>query len=286
MAERQDEHIIEAIGKARIVIRDGSVVEVGQAIITDCPLAKRFAYPIPEMNPDTIRENIQHRIKAFGMCTPDRTVTDDREFVGFGASEILSFALKADLIDCAVLACDGAGTVIATTPGMVQGIGGRMSGLVSTVPYDSVIRRIKEGGGIVLDQETGRIDQQAGVQLAADAGYRRIAVTIARSDDAAAIRKKHPDALIISVHTTGCSQEEAEEIVNNADLTTGCASASIREAAGNKALVQAGVSVPVFAMTSRGKDLLIEKIRRSNDPVLIKQTSLPAIGGTQPHPLI
>ncbi len=68
MAQGDDEHIIEAIGRSRIVIRNGRVVEVGEALISDCPLAKRFAYPIPAITKDAIRQNIEHRIKAFGMC--------------------------------------------------------------------------------------------------------------------------------------------------------------------------------------------------------------------------
>ena len=36
----EDEHIIEAIGRTRIVIRNGVVVEVGVPCLTDCPLAR------------------------------------------------------------------------------------------------------------------------------------------------------------------------------------------------------------------------------------------------------
>ena len=58
----KDEHIIEAMGRSRVVIRNGRVVEVGEAIITDCPLAKRFAYPIPSITKDNVKANIEHRI--------------------------------------------------------------------------------------------------------------------------------------------------------------------------------------------------------------------------------
>ena len=119
MTAEEDEHIIEAIGKSRIVIRNGKVVEVGEAQIKDCPLAKRFAYPIPDIKKDSVKANIEYRIKAFGMCTAEREVLDNREFVGFGASEILSFALHTGLVDAVVLASDGAGTVVAITPAMV-----------------------------------------------------------------------------------------------------------------------------------------------------------------------
>jgi putative methanogenesis marker protein 8 len=286
MAENSDEHVIEAIGRSRIVIRHGKVVEVGEAIIADCPLAKRFAYPIPAITKDAIRANIEHRIKAFGMCTANREVLDSREFVGFGASELLSFGLKIGFIDAVVLACDGAGTVVVTKPAMVQGIGGRMSGIVRTSPHPSVIDRIEQDGGIVLDKKHAAIDQIAGVALAVSEGYRMIAVTVATPDVAAAIRKIHPDTFIFAVHVTGLSAEDAKSLVDASDLVTACASRTIREIAGSKALLQAGISVPVFAISRRGKGLIIEKIRQSDDQVLVKPTRLPALGEKQPDPLI
>ncbi|MDD1696041.1 MAG: DUF2099 family protein [Methanoregula sp.] len=282
MSENSDEHIIEAIGRSRIVIRDGRVVEVGEALIRDCPLAKRFAYPIPAITRDAIRANIEHRIQAFGMCTADREVLDSREFVGFGASELLSFGLKTGFIDAVVLACDGAGTVVVTKPEMVQGIGGRMSGLVRTSPHASVMDRIEQDGGLVLDRDHATIDQIAGVALAFANGYRMIAVTVAGPDTAAAIRRIHPDTLIFAVHVTGLSADEARTLVTASDLVTSCASKIIREIAGAGALLQAGISVPVFAMTRKGKMLIMEKIRQSDEPVLVKPTRLPSLGGTQP----
>jgi len=286
MKEENDEHIIEAIGRSRIIIRNGRVVEVGEAQITDCPLAKRFAYPIPAITRDAIKTNIEHRIEAFGMCTENREILDNREFVGFGASELLSFGLRTGLIDAAVLACDGAGTVIVTRPEMAQGIGGRMSGLVKTSPHKSVMDRIEEGGGIVLDREHARIDQLAGVALALAEGYRNIAVTVAVPETAEIIHRIHPDTLIFAVHVTGITAKEAEKLVSASDLVTACASKTIREIAGAGALLQAGISVPIFAMTRKGKLLVIEKIRQSDEPVLVKSTRLPALGDNQPSPLV
>jgi putative methanogenesis marker protein 8 len=286
MAKRCDEHIIEAMGRCRVVIRDGKVVEVGESQISDCPLAKRFAFPVPAITKDAIRANIEHRIQAFGMCTPDREVCDTREFVGFGASELLSFGLYAGLIDAAVLACDGAGTVIVTKPEMAQGIGGRMSGLVKTSPHAAVIDRIERGGGIVLDRDHARIDQLAGVALAVAEGNRNIAVTVASPGIAEIIRRVHPDTFIFAVHVTGLSREEAELFASVSDLVTSCASGTIREVAGAGALLQAGITVPIFAMTPKGKFLILEKIRQSDEQVLVKTTRLPALGDKQPSPLI
>jgi putative methanogenesis marker protein 8 len=286
MTANRDEHIIEAIGRCRVIVRDGKVVEVGKPIIADCPLAKRFAFPVPEITTEAVKANIEHRIRAFGMCTPAREVLDTRPFVGFGASELISFGMTAGLLDAAVVAYDGAGTVVATTPDMVQGIGGRMSGLVSTSPHLSVIERIEQNGGYVLDRNNARIDQQSGVALAHLKGFRRIAVTVAAPAEAEAIRAAYPDTLIVAVHVSGLSRVESARLIGASDLVTACASKPIREIAGPLALVQAGISIPVFAMTGKGKEIIIEKIRTSDDPVLIKPTKLPVVGDREPSPLV
>jgi len=286
MGHEDGEHVIEAIGKCRIVIRNGVVVEVGEPFIKDCPLAKRFAYPIPAITKDAVKANIEHRIKSFGMCTARREVTDTREFVGFGASELLSFGVHAGLLDAVVLACDGAGTVIATTPDLVQGIGGRMSGLVSTSPIPAVIDRIEHHGGIVLDRTTAQIDQPAGVDLALAKKFKTIAVTVADPGNAERIRLSHPDIFIVSVHVTGLSRDEAQRLVAVSDLVTACASKHIREIAGRTALVQAGTAIPVFAMTPKGKQLIVEKLAQSPEPFLVKTTRLPVGGDAQPFPLV
>ena len=286
MTLKKDEHVIEAIGRCRIVISNGQVTEVGEAMIRDCPLAKRFAYPIPDIGKESVKANIEHRIRAFGMCTPGREVMDTREFVGFGASELLSFGLHKGMLDAVVLACDGAGTVVVTRPAMVQGIGGRMSGLVSTTPYREVMDRIEKDGGFVLDRDNASIDQLAGVALALTRGFRKIAVTVAGPETAEAIRKIHPRTLIFSVHVTGLSKIEAEKLVAASDLVTSCASRTIRDAVGKNALVQAGTAIPIFAMTMAGKNLVIEKIRLSTEPVLVKSTKLPVLADRQPDPLV
>jgi len=286
MNDNQDEHIIEAIGKSRIVIRNGEIIEVGNAIITKCPLAERFAKPVHQITPDAVRENFSNRISVFGMCTNAREVLGSGEFVGFGASEMMSAGLKLGILDCAVIASDGAGTVIVRSPELVQGIGGRMSGLVKTSPLPDVIKKIEDAGGLVLDPETARIDQPAGTILAFAEGYRHIAVTVATAADAAQIRAICPDALIIAVHTTGISREEAEGFAASADLITSCASKWVREIAGKKALLQAGTAIPVFAMTKRGKDLILDKLKATDEQVFLKGARLPFAGDVQPSPLI
>jgi putative methanogenesis marker protein 8 len=282
--ETEDEHVVEAIGRTRVVIRNGRVVEMGDPCITECPLARRFAVPVTDFTPEAIRANIENRIRTFGMCTERREVKDDRDFVGFGASELLSSAMRARLLDAAVLACDGAGTVIATMPALVQGIGGRMSGLVSTSPIPEVIRRIKSCGGHVIDPEGAGIDQVRGVDVAYDLGYRKVAVTVADPEIAREVRTLHPEVVIVAVHTTGVSREGAETLVSHADLVTACASRCLRELAVT-AVIQAGTGIPVFGFTRAAKEIILAKVRETNAPVVVKFDRLPVTGGNCPEPL-
>ncbi len=286
MTGNTDEHILEAVGRCRIVIRNGEVVEVGETRITTCPLTRKFAYPLSALDKESVKANIEYRIRTWGMCTPRREVSDTRPFVGFGASELLSFGLSAGLLDAVVLASDGAGTVVVTKPALVQGIGGRMSGLVKTVPYPEVIERIEENGGIVIDKAHAALDQAAGVAKAYAMGFKNVAVTVAIPAEAKKIREQYPGVMIFAVHVTGLEHGEAEMLVSASDLVTACASKNIREVAGKKALLQAGVAVPIFAVTKKAKDLIIEKIRQSSEPVLFKTTKLPVLTEQQPEPLV
>ncbi|MGD0079842.1 MAG: methanogenesis marker 8 protein [Methanoregula sp.] len=282
----QDTHIIEAVGRSKIVIKDGKVTEVSGSRIRHCPLAKKFALPVDDITPDAVRANIEHRMESWGMCRSHRSVCGRAEFVGFGASELIGSGLSSKSLDAAVLACDGAGTVIATSPELVQGIGGRMSGLVSTSPLKDEMDRIEQNGGFILDRTTAKVDQVLGVSRASAQGFRTIAVTVASADDAVSIRKDHPDAFIFGVHLSGISEEDAARIISVSDIVTACASKWIWELAGPRALVQAGTAVPVFALTPQGKRLILEKIERTDRPVLITGSKLPSYGPEVPQPLI
>ncbi|MDD1704328.1 MAG: DUF2099 family protein [Methanoregula sp.] len=281
-----DEHVIEAIGRCRVVIRNGKVVDISEPQITECPLTKRFKVPMAEISVEAVRANIEQRISAFGMCTPHREVLATEDFVGFGASELLSGGMRAKMIDAAVLASDGAGTVVVTTPQMIQGIGGRMSGLVSTTPIREVIERIESHGGFVLDHATAKLDQPAGAALAVKKGFHRIAVTVAGPEVAEIVRRNYPGALIFAVHTSGLTADEARRMAAVADLVTGCASKAVREIIGPRALLQAGASIPIFALTAQGKELIAHRIVETKDKIFLKSAHLPVTGDQQPAPLV
>ncbi|MCQ5377613.1 MAG: DUF2099 family protein [Candidatus Methanomethylicia archaeon] len=281
-----DEHVIEALGRSKVIIREGKVIEVGLPMISECPLVKRFRKPVGRIHPEAVKENIENRISEIGMFTKDRKLVERSDFVLFGASELISNALEIKMIDAAVIVCDGAGTVIVNEPDLVQGIGGRMSGIVTTSPIKEVMDTIESKGGTVLDRSSAKIDQYGGTELALCRGFSRVAVTVADGDSAKRIRDKFPETIIIGVHLTGVSKQEAEVLVANCDIVSGCASKWIRELGGKAALMQAGVSIPVFALSQKGREIVLEKIKKTPMKTVIKVANLPYSEGNSPYPLV
>lgn len=281
-------HIMEMMGKARVVVKDGKVIEVGIPEVEWCPLFVKLRR-VEKMTPDEIRKNMEARISELGMFTENRRLEFETTVVAFGASEIMMSGLNSGFLETTVTACDGAGTVISNNPALVQGIGGRMSGLVETEPIDAVIKGIGERGGTVLDPSTAIIDPAGGVRKAAELGYRKIAVTIADAETAKKVRKIESelglDLFVIAVHMTGVSREEAQELLGNSDIVISCASKYIRELA--KPLVQVAAAIPLFALTRKGKELVIERAKEIESPILINTTPLPVIPEhKQPRELI
>lgn len=279
----KDRHVFETLGKTKVVVENGKVVEVGTPLLRYCRLWEKIR-GITELNERVVKENIEFRIRDFGMCTGERVVEMDA-FVGFGASETFMTALRRGLLDSTVTVCEGAGTVITANPALVQGIGARLSGVIETTPVEGIIKKIRDKGGQILDPP--RIDQAAGVQMALELGYKRVGVTVSTVEDAQHCRAMSEHAVIFGVHLTGIPRKDAEEFCDIADLITACASPHLRELAKEKALVQAGTAVPIFALTPEGKDLLLERAKEVSDPLLLNTMRLPVLPeDRQPEPLI
>lgn len=280
-------HIMELLGKTRVVVKDGKVIEVGEPEVEWCPLFAKIR-GIKKITPEEVKKNMEFRISDFGMFTDKRRL-ELEDFVGFGASEVMMTGLSRGLLDTTVTACEGAGTVISNNPTLVQGMGGRMSGLVETEPIDAIINGIQERGGIVLDPSTAKMDPVAGVKKAAELGYKKIAVTAAFAETAKELRKLEAelglDLIVIGVHVTGLNREEAESLVENSDIVTSCASKPIRDLV--KPLAQVGTAVPLFALTQKGKELVIERAKDIQSPILINTMALPVLPAhKQPKNLI
>ncbi len=253
-----DRHVMECLGMSKVVIEDGKVTEVSEPKVKFCPLFKKYRN-IDEITADAVRSNIEYRIGAFGMCTEDRDIRM-KDFLSFGISEILSSALKEDMIDAAVIAADGCGTVVVTDPEIVQGLGGRISGLCETSPIKTVIEGV--GRDNVLNPEDARMDTVAGVRKARDMGYERIAATIASMDDAAVLREEYGNSItLMAVHTTCMSDEDAKTAFDVCDVITACASRSLRDESKKRDVVVAGNKVPVYGASEKGKELVLMRLR-------------------------
>ena len=74
-----DEHIIEALGKTRVVIKNGKVVEIGEPKVCYCPLFEKYR-GIKKLTSEEIAKNIQFRIDDFG---------NQRIFLRFGVHIVL-----------------------------------------------------------------------------------------------------------------------------------------------------------------------------------------------------
>jgi len=287
-----DRHIVEQ-AKSRVTIESGRIVDLTEPLVKHCPLHNLMHKTKITHTKEFIQKHVENKIASVGMFTERRLVESDVDLVPFGASEMLMCAMKHGVIDCAVLACDGAGTVLATTPQLVQGIGGLMSGLISTTPLEAVIRRLEKAKAIVLDPEKAEIDQVSGVRKAFELRYRKVAVTFTgdNTDELSRVRETEKlcggSLTVLAVHTTGVSPEQAEVMVKHADLVWGCASKFVRQTVGPNSILQIGTGIPVFAVTKRGKEIVAKRIVEINSPILICRSILPRTGKKScPTPLL
>lgn len=263
-------HIIECLGKSEVTIEDGKVTKVTEPEIEYCPLFDNHRN-IKELTKEAIKENIEFRIDDFGMCTEKRQLKM-KDYLNFGISEIISSLFDEKIIDCAIMVCEGCGTVLVKEAELAQGVGGRVSGLVQTEPIPKVIEKI--GKENVLNPEIAEINQIKGIEKAIENGYKNIAVTTALASDIPEINKlkeENPNVniYIFAVHTTGLSKEDARIIFDGSDVITSCASKYIREIGDKESLKTVGQSIPIYSKTEDGKKFI--------------EIRLEKIGGEKPH---
>ena len=282
----EDRHVIETLGKVEVVIENGEITSVGSSEMTYCPMFHAM-HGVDELNEEFIRKNINFRIEDFGMCTPDRVVEMD-DAVTVGISEILKTNMEKGNIDCVVGACDGAGTLLMTNPRVVQGVGGRVSGLISTTPIPEVIKKLEERDSVILDPKTAELNQLEGLKLALDRGYKNIAVTILPSPMVEKIRNYPVDddvnIYIFVAHTTGIEQDKVGMLFDNADIVTACASKAISEYADKYEPYYYGVKVPIFCASEDGRRLLDIRLEKIGKP--LSTNDYPRNKDDAPHKLI
>jgi putative methanogenesis marker protein 8 len=284
------EHLLE-MAKARVRVKDGKIEVLSDPGISFCPL-RRDLYGIEEESRESVERVLELHMKEMGMYGPARVLELDEQPVSFGASEILCDGMKEGLVDAAVLVCEGAGSVIVSRPDVLQAVGAHMTGLVQTEPISEIQKGLEARGSILLDRRAS-IDQLQAFEKAAAEGYKKIAVTLAgdNADDVAALRKRGAELgvqpNILAVHTSGINDSQAQVLADNCDLVWSCASKVVRDAAREKALLQLGIAIPVFAFTLAGKRLLLNRALHFSGPLVMHRSTLPlAPDARQPRPLI
>lgn len=265
--KRIDEHVIRYFS-SRITISNGKVTKVTRPSIAACPLAG-FLYPglsrsrsvsIPRVRRE-IRRVIEDKIARIGFCTASRVVWGAGASIPYGASEVMAHGLRKDAVDAAVLVCDGAGTIVAAVPEVVQGVGARMHSVLRTSAIPEVIERLQKHGCEVVSQD-GLIDQKRGVEWAADDGCAKIAVTVnayrgERLADIRAIeRRRKISVTILAVCTTGISKDRIVELERHADIVWACHSSRLHARFDAKARRKITKASPIYVLTEKGKGLM------------------------------
>ena len=280
----KDHHVIEALGKTEVVIENGKVVSVGEPLVEYCPIFDKIDNT-KQLDKDFIKWNMEKRIREFGMCTADRVVKMP-DMMSFGISEILKTNKELGLIDCVVGVCEGVGTMLITDPEIIQGVGGRVSALISTTPIPEVIEKV--GIENVLNPDTADLDPIKGLEMAIEKGYKNIAITILPSKTIEELREypipEDINVYIFVAHTTNASDEEARIVFENADVVTACSSVKIRDYAEKEEVYYSGSKVPIFAVTKKGREFLDNRLQKIGKPLTVKD--YPLNRETHPHPLI
>jgi putative methanogenesis marker protein 8 len=269
------EHEIYCCG-ARVRISEKGVQVLTNPTVEYCPLHEAL-YGTKQIDAEAVRKTVEMKIAGSGFCCANRNF-DAEPIVAYGASEMMHVWLEKKLVDCAVVVCEGAGTVVTPNGELVQSIGARLTGIIKTSPIKEIIEHIEADGGVVLDKSSARIDQVDGVKRAFDSGFKHVAVSVAgfQAKVISAIRKLEADVgfdvLIFSVCNTCVGSADVAHIVK-ADIACASASKLLRAEIGKKALLQLGVTIPVYALTDKGKRLVLAYLAEFKDKLVIYRIS-------------
>jgi len=265
--DRRDIHVLKYFSSFVSVSR-GKVINITEPTLTFCPLAEHLYKDFSaifgnnkRVVKNAIKKAIESKIKDYGFFTNDRKFSFDDVTIPYGASEMISFALRKKVIEAAVVVCEGAGTVITDKPEVVQGIGARMNSLLLTSPIKGIIQNLKTSGCRVVF-ENALIDQVRGIEEAVKAGHKTIAVTVCgySAEDLKTIRSLEKgygvSIVCLTVCTTGITEDKINMIRDYADLVWSCASSDVRRIIGPLAVLQLSRQIPVFVLTKKGIDFI------------------------------
>lgn len=269
------EHEIYCCG-ARVRISENGIEVLSEPLVECCSLHE-VLYGTKHIDAEAVRKTVEMKIADFCFCCGDR-VFKAEPVVAYGASEMMRVWLEKELVNCAVVVCEGAGTVVTANGRLVQGIGARLTGIIKTSPIHEVIKRIEADDGAVLDKATARISQLDGVKRAFSLGFKRVAVSAA-GFQAKAISEIRDfavsaglDVLVFSVCNTCVDKTDVQHIAK-ADVACASASKIVRREIGSEALLQLGVTIPVYALTEKGKKLILAYLTEFKDKLVVFRTN-------------
>lgn len=262
---------------ARVVVDEDGVRVLTDPAVRSCPYVKA-TFKIGKIDREAVRKIVEWKIERYGHFCPNRVLSSDL-LVPFGSSEMISSVMNK-LIDCAVVVCDGAGSVITWNPELVQGIGAAMNGLLSTTPIPEVISRIRDMGGEVLKDP--RIDQVEAVRKAVEMGFKRIAVTVVGPNaktigELREIERREGVRLAIFSTCNTLVPEEYLPYLEMADIVCASASRRVIERIGPKAIMQMGLHIPVFVLTKLGKEIALEYLKATRSPIVVSRARMPFV---------
>ncbi|MEM1525921.1 MAG: DUF2099 family protein [Ignisphaera sp.] len=266
------------MGAIARVYEDGSVEVVSEPKVPYCTYMRKV-YGIRRACEEVIEYVLKLKMNRYGLFTPRRRFDLGRVVV-FGTSEIISWGIEKEFFDCAVIVCDGAGTVVAKSPQLVQGIGAVMNGLLKTYSIPEVINTIEKLGGVILDRNSADIDQVEGVIKAIELGCKNIAVSVIglRCWEISEIRRiesKHGANLTVFSTCNTLAKASCITHIEKADYVCTSANQMIRESLAKKALIQLGVTIPVYILTKKIKDLVLEYMKNFDEQFIIRRATLP-----------
>lgn len=238
-----------------------------------CPLMVKLLKEVGGTSADTLLETLKtedEELQTKMMCNlineiviqggyfdTNRPLNSCEANVLFGASETISSAFKGNLIDAAVIVSNNLGTIITTNDSNTQGAVKRMTGLFYTSPSEKLVTTAVTSKIIPVFPYTAKIDQVAGVKEAIKRGYKRIAVSVAASDNylLKELKELETDGVILykfGLCSTGIDEKTALIMKENADVVWSCASKYVKQMIEPVALAQVGIKIPVHVMTEKG----------------------------------
>lgn len=206
-----------------------------------------------------------------GYFDTNRPLNSCEANVTFGASETMSSAFQANLIDAAVIVSNNLGTIITTNAPGTQGAVKRMTGLFYTSPNADIVKTAESEEIIPVFPYSAKIDQLAGVKEAIKRGKKRIAVSVAAGDnylhkELKKLELEHDVTIYkFGLCSTGITEDTAKIMEEYADVVWSCASKQVREHIDPASIFQVGVKIPVYVMTEKGYEIIKNHLSLMNN---------------------